>query len=214
MITLKDAVPLHLLGPVSAVLLVLLAGCAGVPTEVRYNENTLSYTSLPAGITSTSARDEAVTARYRVGKNEGATTYMSLPSGVQSRSGRLDGVTAYYTLRDGHSSTSSGAAVQTSSAEQAAADYLAAGKAGSDQPIVLAISDVLFDFDKWDIKESFFSELNKWAEFFLANPQVHAEVYGHTDSIGGADYNQRLSEKRAQAVKDYLVKKGIDAGRL
>ena len=94
MITLKDAVPLHLLGPVSAVLLVLLAGCAGVPTEVRYNENTLSYTSLPAGMTSTSARDEAVTARYRVGKNEGATTYMSLPSGVQSRSGRLDGVTS------------------------------------------------------------------------------------------------------------------------
>ena len=245
MITLKNAVPLHLLGPLSAILLFLAGGCAGVPTEVRYNENTRSYTSLPTGITSTSARDEAVTARYSVGRdegsktymtlpggttftssqyenvtalyvsanNEGATTYSSLPSGIQSRSGSLDGVTAYYTLRDGRSATSS-RTVQTTSAEQATADHIGSGKNGSDHPIVLAISDVLFEFDKSDIKESFLPELNKWAEFFSANPQLKAEIYGHTDSIGSINYNQRLSEDRARAVVNYLVTRGITPERL
>ena len=39
-------------------------------------------------------------------------------------------------------------------------------------------------------------------------------VEGHTDNVGGADYNQNLSEKRAAAVKDFLVKAGIEAARL
>lgn len=224
MITLKNAVPLHLLGPLSAILLVLAGGCAGVPTEVRYNENTRytvgkdegskTYMTLPGGTTSTSSRYENVTARYVSANNEGATTYSSLPSGIQSRSGSLDGVTAYYTLRDGQSAASNSRAVQTTSAEQATADHIASGKGGSDQPIVLAISDVLFEFDKSDIKESFLPELNKWAEFFSANPQLKAEVYGHTDSTGPATYNQRLSEDRARAVVNYLATQGITPERL
>ncbi|MFW2368526.1 MAG: OmpA family protein [Desulforhopalus sp.] len=244
--TLKTAVPPYFLLPLSAILLILLGGCAGVPTEVRYDENTRIFSSPPTGITSTIARDEAVTSRYRVGGNEGsktyitlpegikstssryeavtahyvspnndgATTYSSPPSGVKSRSGSLDGVTAYYTLRAGQSSTSKSGAVQTTSAEQATADFLASGKDHSEQPIVLAISDVLFEFDKSDIKESFFPELNRWVDFFHANPQVNAEIYGHTDSMGSATYNQSLSENRAQAVANYLVEKGINRERL
>lgn len=219
MTTPKTAISLHLLWP-SAILLALLSGCAGsLPTEVRYDENTHTYSSLPGGTITTSAMDEAVTARYRVAQNEGSkayttladgTTYSSFPSGITSRSSGFDGVTAYYTLRNGRNS----GAVQTTSAEQASADLLASAKDSSDLPVVLAISDVLFEFDKWEIKESFLPELNTWVEFFHANPQVKAEIYGHTDSMGSAAYNQRLSEKRAQAVVNYLVDNGVGMERL
>ena len=246
MTALKTAVPRHLLGPVSAILLVLSGGCAAIPTEVRYDENTRSYSSPPTGITSTSARDEAVTNRYRVGRNEGSATfisppsgtkltssryenvtaryvsaqnegaivYSSPPSGVKSSSGRLDGVTAYYTLRDGQSSNLKSDTLVKVTTEQVAADHPASGRDGGNPPIVLAFSDVLFEFDKWDIKKSYLPELNKWAVFFHANPQVNAEIYGHTDSTGPATYNQELSEKRAQAVVNYFVDKGIYRNRL
>jgi OOP family OmpA-OmpF porin len=46
------------------------------------------------------------------------------------------------------------------------------------------------------------------------NPSLRVSVEGHTDSVGSDAYNQRLSERRAQAVKDYLVHQGIDAGRI
>jgi len=47
-----------------------------------------------------------------------------------------------------------------------------------------------------------------------ANSTLKIEIHGHTDSVGSDAYNQRLSERRAQAVKDRLVSKGIDADRL
>ena len=47
-----------------------------------------------------------------------------------------------------------------------------------------------------------------------ANPTVKVELHGHTDSIGSDAYNQALSDKRANAVRDYLVSKGISANRL
>lgn len=46
------------------------------------------------------------------------------------------------------------------------------------------------------------------------NPDMHVEIQGYTDNKGSASYNQKLSEKRAEVVKDYLVSKGIDAHRL
>ena len=46
------------------------------------------------------------------------------------------------------------------------------------------------------------------------NPQIKVEIQGHTDDIGTAEYNQMLSEKRAQSVMAYLVENGIDPARL
>jgi len=46
------------------------------------------------------------------------------------------------------------------------------------------------------------------------NPDIQVTIEGHTDSIGSDSYNQRLSERRAQAVKAYLVSKGVAASRL
>jgi OOP family OmpA-OmpF porin len=72
----------------------------------------------------------------------------------------------------------------------------------------------MFDFDKYNIKEEFHPRLNKVVEVLEKNPTLKIEIEGHTDSIGSAKYNQALSERRAQAVKDYLVNKGITADRL
>jgi outer membrane protein OmpA-like peptidoglycan-associated protein len=52
------------------------------------------------------------------------------------------------------------------------------------------------------------------ASILMKNPEIEVEVQGHTDNTGIAKYNQWLSEKRAQRVKDYLVSKGVDPSRL
>jgi len=46
------------------------------------------------------------------------------------------------------------------------------------------------------------------------NPSLHVVVEGHTDSVGSDSYNHKLSERRAKAVRDYLVREGIDASRI
>jgi len=81
-------------------------------------------------------------------------------------------------------------------------------------PLVLDADNILFDFDKAVIRTEFLPELDEWAEYFKTNPAARAQITGHADSTGPESYNLGLSERRAQAVVDYLVKKGIDPGRL
>jgi outer membrane protein OmpA-like peptidoglycan-associated protein len=81
-------------------------------------------------------------------------------------------------------------------------------------PLVLDANNILFDFDKAVIKTEFLPELDEWAQYFKTNPAARAQINGHADSTGPETYNQKLSERRAQAVVDYLVKKGIDPARL
>jgi OOP family OmpA-OmpF porin len=74
---------------------------------------------------------------------------------------------------------------------------------------------VLFDFDKSDVKPIYHQELADFAEFAKQYPGVDIEIGGHTDSIGSDAYNQKLSERRAKSVRDYLVQKlGMDGTRL
>lgn len=74
---------------------------------------------------------------------------------------------------------------------------------------------VNFDFNKADIKPEFESEVKKVADFMKANPEAHGTVVGYTDEVGPKPYNQELAQRRAQAVKDYLVKNyGIATDRL
>ena len=71
-----------------------------------------------------------------------------------------------------------------------------------------------FDYDKATIKAEFRPVLDEAAQTLKDNPEINVRIEGHTDSIGSDSYNQRLSERRAQAVKAYLVSRGIAASRL
>ena len=71
-----------------------------------------------------------------------------------------------------------------------------------------------FDFDKATIKPSGRDVLDGAVKTLRDNPSLHVVVEGHTDSIGSDAYNQKLSERRAKAVRDYLVREGIDASRI
>jgi outer membrane protein OmpA-like peptidoglycan-associated protein len=67
---------------------------------------------------------------------------------------------------------------------------------------------VNFEFNKSDIMESDIAELQKAVTFIRKYPGAKVRLEGHTDSIGTDEYNKGLSERRAEAVKDYLVKEG------
>jgi len=73
---------------------------------------------------------------------------------------------------------------------------------------------IQFDTNKATIKPVSFPILDAVYDVLVANPQITLEVQGHTDNVGNAAYNQKLSQQRADAVKAYLVKKGIAASRL
>jgi OOP family OmpA-OmpF porin len=78
--------------------------------------------------------------------------------------------------------------------------------------IVLAIE---FDTDKSAIRKAYEPEVARVAEFMKKYPQVKGVIEGHTDNVGGKAYNEKLSLRRANAVKEQLVKKyGIDGSRL
>jgi OOP family OmpA-OmpF porin len=71
-----------------------------------------------------------------------------------------------------------------------------------------------FDTAKWDIKPSQYPILDDVVRILKRNPSLRIEIQGHTDNRGAAEYNRKLSEKRAQAVMEYLLKKGISSARL
>ena len=56
--------------------------------------------------------------------------------------------------------------------------------------------------------------LDQAVAIFMANPKLTAEAQGHTDSTASAEYNQKLSEARARAVRDYFIKQGIAPERI
>ena len=76
------------------------------------------------------------------------------------------------------------------------------------------LQNIFFDVDKYDLKEKSLTELQKILRFLKENPSFKVEVSGHTDNVGGDAYNLQLSQRRAQAVFNYLVENGIDARRL
>jgi outer membrane protein OmpA-like peptidoglycan-associated protein len=73
---------------------------------------------------------------------------------------------------------------------------------------------VHFDFDKYNIKKIYIPDLEQHVAYLSANPSSPVTVEGHTDSIGTDQYNQKLSERRANAVRKYLIEKGIASSRI
>lgn len=75
--------------------------------------------------------------------------------------------------------------------------------------------DAKFDFDKAVVKQDSYSDIENLAEFMKQFPQTTTTVEGHTDSTGNAAYNQKLSERRAAAVRDVLVNQyGVEVERI
>jgi outer membrane protein OmpA-like peptidoglycan-associated protein len=80
--------------------------------------------------------------------------------------------------------------------------------------LIVNMSDVLFDFNQATLKPGTREKLAKVAGILLAYPSLKVQLEGHTDSVGTDEYNQKLSERRAYAVRDYLVAQSINANGL
>lgn len=76
------------------------------------------------------------------------------------------------------------------------------------------VDNIYYDFDKSDIRESERQTLNKIAALMVDNPHTVLYVNSHTDSRGANEYNEKLSEKRAESVKEYLTGLGLGADRI
>lgn len=86
----------------------------------------------------------------------------------------------------------------------------------TDQEIRIELqADVLFDFDKADLKPEAIPSLQKVAAVINGYPNLPVRIEGHTDSKGADDYNMKLSESRAASVKGWLARNGaVDSGRI
>jgi len=76
--------------------------------------------------------------------------------------------------------------------------------------LVMNMSDVLFDFNKYTLKPEAREKLAKVSGILLAYPGLKVQVEGYTDNIGSDEYNQKLSEQRADGVRDYLVSQSVN----
>ena len=75
--------------------------------------------------------------------------------------------------------------------------------------LIANMSDVLFRSGSFELLPGARERLAKVSGIILAYPSLHVSIEGHTDSVGGDEYNQTLSEHRAQAVRDYFVQQGV-----
>lgn len=81
-------------------------------------------------------------------------------------------------------------------------------------PKTYTLKDVHFDTNRATIKKGSYKSLNDLAEFMLIKKILKIELAGHTDSEGDADKNLDLSQRRAEAVRNYLIQKGVPGNRL
>lgn len=77
-----------------------------------------------------------------------------------------------------------------------------------------AMQGIQFETGKATIKPSSYKLLDQIAQTFIDNPSYIIEVQGHTDNVGKAELNKALSDKRAKAVREYLIKKGVEPERM
>ncbi|MCW5922303.1 MAG: OmpA family protein [Saprospiraceae bacterium] len=81
-----------------------------------------------------------------------------------------------------------------------------------DREIVL--ENIYYDYDKWDIRPDAEPTLNRLAEVLKQNPAIRIQMGSHTDCRGNDNYNESLSQRRAQSAVNYLITRGIEADRL
>jgi outer membrane protein OmpA-like peptidoglycan-associated protein len=84
----------------------------------------------------------------------------------------------------------------------------------SERGLVITLGDVLFDTNKSELRSGAHFTIDKLATFLAEYPTRKALIEGFTDSTGTVEYNQRLSERRAEAVRNAIAAKGVDSSRL
>ena len=78
----------------------------------------------------------------------------------------------------------------------------------------IVLNNIFFDFGKASLRPESTAELDRLVKMLNDMSSLKIEISGHTDNVGNAAFNKTLSENRAKAVVDYLVKKGINQKRL
>lgn len=78
----------------------------------------------------------------------------------------------------------------------------------------IVLKNIFYDFDKSTLRPESNIELMNLLDLLNSNPSLKIEISGHTDNIGSARYNKKLSQSRAKSVVDFLIKKGINKNRL
>lgn len=76
------------------------------------------------------------------------------------------------------------------------------------------LRNIYFDYGKATFRSESYSELNKLENMLKQNENINVEISGHTDNVSSASFNLKLSQRRANAVKDFLVSKGVDTRRI
>ncbi|WP_027994614.1 OmpA family protein [Simplicispira psychrophila] len=84
----------------------------------------------------------------------------------------------------------------------------------TERGLLVTLGDVLFAFDKAELSAQAAPRLDKLARFLTQFPERKMLIEGYTDSVGNEAYNLSLSERRAQAVRDALVQRGVDSARI
>lgn len=87
-------------------------------------------------------------------------------------------------------------------------------RVGEGIKVTLKENMVNFGFDSSELTSAAKANLDKLAQVLVNNPDTNINIYGHTDNKGADSYNQTLSEKRANSVKNYLISKGISTARM
>ncbi|WP_019947608.1 OmpA family protein [Hymenobacter aerophilus] len=83
-----------------------------------------------------------------------------------------------------------------------------------DVGVKVVLNNIFFDFDKATLRKESTGELERLQKLLTETPALRLEISGHTDNVGNAAYNKDLSQRRAKAVVDYLVGKGVEKSRL
>jgi outer membrane protein OmpA-like peptidoglycan-associated protein len=78
----------------------------------------------------------------------------------------------------------------------------------------IRLNNIFFDTGEYELQKTSFSELERLVSILRKNPGMQIEIHGHTDNVGAEGSNQELSERRAQAVRDFLISRDIAADRL
>ena len=113
----------------------------------------------------------------------------------------------------GDSASTSASNTASSSAASSSSSSAAAEKTPA-QKLAQVGDTVNFDFDSAELTVSARSTLNRQAAFLSVNPDLMIVIEGHADERGTREYNLALGERRATAVRDYLVAKGINSARV